>query len=894
MSQSNSPTPAPRILVIEDSPTQAEKLQYILEGQGYRVELAQNGQQGLASIAADPPALVISDIVMPEMDGYEVCQRLRAQASTRDLPVILLTGLSNQQDVVDGLACGADGFITKPYSAEYLLAHIRRTLADRATAPAERDQVELPLPGSGRMITANPQRMVSLLLSTYEAAVYRNEELTRTQDKLTALNENLETLVAERTAALSADILERKRVERALRDLEGVLEKGSLQAAIFNSAYFSSIATDEKGVIQIFNAGAQRMLGYSADEVVNKVTPADLSDPLEVRTRAQALSRELGTAIEPGFEALAFKASRGIEDIYELTYIRADGSRFPAVVSVTGLRDAQNVIIGYLLIGTDNTARKAVEAEQKRLDQRLRDQQFYMRSLIDANVDALMMTDPAGIITDLNHQVEVLTGCTRAELIGTPFKDSFTDPRRAEAGIELVLSEKKITDYELTAKARGGCETVVSVNATTFYDRDRRLQGVFAAARDVTERNRLDSLLKEQNVELDTARALAEKANLAKSEFLSSMSHELRSPLNAILGFAQLLESEVPPPSAPQALSISQILKAGWHLLTLINEILDLAKVESGLVPLSEEPVGLNEVLLECHAMIEPQARQRELTLLLPAPDRSPFVRADRTRVKQILINLLSNAIKYNRRQGTVAVTFSEPTPGRIRVGIRDTGQGLAPEQLAQLFQAFNRLGQEAGGKEGTGIGLVVAKRLVELMGGAIGVESTVGVGSVFWFELNAVAGPAPAPEAPVPAPTPDPAAPPGSRNQTLLYIEDNPANLKLVEEIIARRSDLRLLTALDGNTGIERARAARPDVILLDINLPDINGFQVLSILRSEAATAAIPVLAISANAMAADIERGLRAGFLGYITKPIKVTSFIEVLDAALDRAARQGRST
>ncbi len=344
---------------------------------------------------------------------------------------------------------------------------------------------------------------------------------------------------------------------------KGALVTGALQTAIFNSANFSSIATDEKGIIQTFNVGAERMLGYTATEVVDKITPADISDPQEVIVRARVLSLELATPIKPGFEALVFKASRGIEDIYELTYIRKDGSRFPAVVSVTALRDAQGAIIGYLLIGTDNTARKEIEAEQKQLAQRLRDHQFYTRSLFESNIDALMTTDPSGIITDVNKQMESLTGCTRDELIGAPFKNYFTDPERAEAGIKLVLSEKKVTNYELTARARDGKETVGSYNATTLYDRDRKLQGVFAAARDVTERKRLDQVLQEKNVELESAKYVAEKANLAKSDFLSSMSHELRSPLNAILGFAQLMESDSPPPTPGQKESIVQILQAG-------------------------------------------------------------------------------------------------------------------------------------------------------------------------------------------------------------------------------------------------------------------------------------------------------------------------------------------
>src|SRR5689334_8404463 len=419
----------------------------------------------------------------------------------------------------------------------------------------------------------------------------------------------------------------------AVLDAITELQTGALQNAIFTSANFSSIATDAKGVIQIFNVGAERMLGYNAAEVMNKITPADISDPQEVIARAEALSAELGTPITPGFEALVFKASRGIEDIYELTYIRKDGSRFPAIVSVTALRDVEGGIIGYLLIGTDNTARKQVEAEQKKLDQRLRDQHFYTRSLIESNIDALMTTDPSGIITDVNKQMEALTGCTRDELIGAPFKSYFTDPERAEAGIKLVLREKKVTDYELTACARDGKKTVVSYNATTFYDRDRTLQGVFAAARDVTERKRFERALQDTNVELESARLAAEKANLAKSDFLSSMSHELRSPLNAILGFAQLMESTSPLPTPDQTESIGQILQAGWHLLKLINEILDLAVIESGKVSLSQESVSLAEVMSECWAMLEPQARLRGIRVTFPRFPTPMFIRADRTRL---------------------------------------------------------------------------------------------------------------------------------------------------------------------------------------------------------------------------------------------------------------------
>jgi len=694
-------------------------------------------------------------------------------------------------------------------------------------------------------------------------------------------------------ASEAADIVTADGVTEVRREA-ALLKTGALQNAILSSANFSSIATDEKGVIQLFNVGAERMLGYAAIEVVDKITPADISDPQEVIARAKALSVELATPITPGFEALVFKASRGIEDIYELTYIRKDGSRFPAVVSVTALRDDAGGIIGYLLIGTDNTARKQVEAEQKLLDQRLRDQQFYTRSLIESNIDALMTTDPAGIITDVNKQMEALTACTRDELIGAPFKNYFTDPERAEAGIKLVLSGSKVTDYELTARARDGKETVVSYNATTFHDRDRKLQGVFAAARDVTERKRFEQKQQENNVELERAKAAAEKANLAKSDFLSSMSHELRSPLNAILGFAQLISSDSPPPTLSQAASIDQILHAGWYLLELINEILDLAQIESGKLALSREPTSLADVMLECQAMIEPQGQKRGIKMTFPQSGFPYYVDADRTRLKQVLINLLSNAIKYNQVNGTVVVDYTFlPLEGsaarRIRVNVRDTGAGLAPDMLRQLFQPFNRLGQERSTEEGTGIGLVMSKRLVELMGGLIGVDSIVGVGSVFWFELNATTEPQLEEDLDEPMAKAQARIQSGARLRTLLYVEDNPANMKLVEQLIGRRPDMRLLTARDGNIGIQLARTNQPEVILMDINLPGISGIEALKLLREDPATAHIPVIALSANAMPRDIEKGLQAGFFRYLTKPIKVSEFMETLEVSLEFAAQ-----
>ena len=526
-----------------------------------------------------------------------------------------------------------------------------------------------------------------------------------------------------------------------VRRHEALLKTGALQNAILNSANFSSIATDDKGVIQLFNVGAERMLGYAAADVLNKITPADISDPQELVVRADTLSAELGTPIAPGFDALVFKASRGIEDIYELTYIRQDGSRFPAIVSVTALRNDHGGVIGYLLIGTDNTARKRVEAEQQKLDQRLRDQHFYTRSLIESNIDALMTTDAAGIITDVNRQMEALTGCTRDELIGAPFKNYFTDPERAAAGIKRVLREKKITNYELTARARDGKMTVVSYNATTFYDRDRTLQGVFAAARDITERRHIEQMLQEKNVELESAKSVAEQTverleemEQLKKGFLSTVSHELRTPLTSIRGSLGLLASGAAGPLPDHVVEVVALAERNAiRLMALIEDILDLERLETGKIELQMTRVPIASILRRA---MESLAAFGAHGVTVDAPNVSSSIDVDADRIVQVLVNLLSNAVKFSPPGGvvTIAVTVDgQWTEFRVI----DHGRGVPAVHRRAIFERFRQVDpSDAREKGGAGLGLAICKSIVEQHGGSIGVESEEGAGSAFWFRL--------------------------------------------------------------------------------------------------------------------------------------------------------------
>jgi len=679
----------------------------------------------------------------------------------------------------------------------------------------------------------------------------------------------------DRDAAVLDAVAEAEAVTE-VRRVEAALKTGALQKAILNSANFSSIATDEKGVIQLFNVGAERMLGYAAAEVVNRITPADISDPREVIARAQALSTELATPITPGFEALVFKASRGIEDIYELTYIRKDGSRFPAIVSVTALRDAQETIIGYLLIGTDNSARK-------RIEEQLRWTEESFRLMVESVTDyAIVMLDPEGCVVSWNAGAQRIIGYSAEEIVNKHlsrfYLDADVESGKPQRDLDVATAEGRC-QAEGWRTRKDGSRFWANVVTTAIRDQAGTLRGFAKLTRDLTERRQVEA-------DLTNAKAAAETANLAKSDFLSGMSHELRTPLNAILGFGQLMESDSPPPSPAQKASIEQILHAGWYLLDLINEILDLALIESGKLSLSPEPMSLRDVMLECKTMIEPQATKRGIHMTFPEFDGPYFIDADRTRVKQILINLFSNAIKYNKEDGTVVVGCTASTRDRVRVTVTDSGAGLPPDKLVQLFQPFNRLGQQAN-IEGTGIGLVVTKRLVELMGGAIGVKSTAGTGSVFWFELVSTAAPGLPDEVEAPKSV-EPGSPGDELLRTVLYVEDNPANLQLVEQLIARRPGMRLLAAADADTGVEIARMRQPDVILMDINLPGISGIEALAILRRDPTTASIPVVALSANAIPRDIEKGLEAGFCRYLTKPIKVHEFMDALDEALALAA------
>src|SRR5450830_1218953 len=548
---------------------------------------------------------------------------------------------------------------------------------------------------------------------------------------VTALRDDKDAIIGY--LLIGTDNTARKRAEEAL------LKAGALQNAIFNSANFSSIATDAHGVIQIFNVGAERMLGYEASTVINKITPAGISDAQELLARAETLSLEFDTLITPGFEALVFKASRGIEDIYELTYIRKDGSRFPAVVSVTALRDAQGVIIGYLLIGTDNTARKQAE-------EALLQAGALQSAIFNSAVFASVATDAKGVIQIFNVGAERMLGYTALEVMNKITPADISDPQEViarakalsaelrtqiEPGFEALVfkAARGIEDiYELTYIRKDGSRFPAVVSVTALRDAQNAIIGYLLIGTDNTARK--------QAIEL-------EYANRMKSEFLANMSHELRTPLNGIIGFTEFLIDEKPGPLRPkQKEYLGDVLNSARHLLQLINDVLDLAKVEAGKMELYPETFPVRKAVEEVTAVIKSIAQKKHIAVGIEVSDGLDAVTLDQHKFKQVLYNLLSNAVKFTDDGGQVDIHARRLDPHRLEVQVRDTGIGIKAEDINRLFIEFEQLDSGTARRfEGTGLGLALTKKIVEFQGGRIGVQSESSKGSVFTVDLPMMVG---------------------------------------------------------------------------------------------------------------------------------------------------------
>ena len=825
-----------RILVVEDSATQAEALRSLLEEHEYEPVVARSAEAALELVESGDFDVLLSDVVMPGISGYELCRRLKQHPRWRELPVILLTSLADPMDIVQGLECGADNYITKPYDAEHLLARLRHVLDNRRLRRTSKTSVGVTVRFLGRdlSITSEKEQILDLFISSVEDVVRANVALQESQRALAEAHAQLEEYAREKT-----------------REARSSTER---YRALLQNAGDAVLVLNAQGRILEANRRAADLFDRPAEELVNH--------PLV------SLAPEEGRAeLSAGLDRLSTERQ---VDLGELRFVDPDGNDIWSELTASVTTIDEELV---LLIARDVTVRKE-------MDQRLYATNQRLQALVEASPLPILTVDREANVRLWNAAAERTFGWRAEEAIGR--RAPFVPPDQMEESLsryQRVLRGESVAGDEVSRVRKDGTPIELAIYVAPLRVSGGEVDGAICILADITERKRAEAAQRE--------REKAERANLAKSEFLSRMSHELRTPLNAILGFAQLMELDQI--GGEHEESVQQILRAGRHLLDLINEVLDLSRIEAGKLSLSLEPVAVDDAVREVLAMMRPVAAQSGIALLEPVgPASLVYVLADTQRLKQVILNFLSNGIKYNRAGGSVGVELSDAGGDWCRIAVRDTGPGIPADKVNRLYVPFDRLDVTDTGSPGTGLGLVLTKGLVEAMGGRIGLESTVGEGSTFWIELPRAEAPRLPDEYAHGAAEATEAAAPAAleKRRTVLYIEDNAPNLRLVERILAGRPNVRLLTAMQGSLGLELAREHHPDLILLDLNLPDLDAEEILLHLRGHDALRETPVVVVSADAMQGQVDRFLRMGVEEYLTKPLDVKRFLQVVDETLAR--------
>ena len=867
------------ILIVEDSPTQAQFLLHLLTQRRYRVTVAQNGVEALERIGEQAPSLVISDIIMPEMGGYELCKRIKADEKTSVIPVILLTSLTDAEDVLAGLDCGADSYVTKPYDEEYLLTLIPRVIADSTSRDRERQYVSIEglFLGKKRVITADSHQMLTLLISSYEAAVIRNKELSKTQNELSAINDHLEDLVAERTTELSVEIAERKQVQESLRESQALL-----------SSFFES-----PGAMRfIYEMDNEDIITITTNKTILQYADIDLAHPPPSASAVMS-AEEFNQTITAAKECLA----TGIPFAYETRGRPSHGG---------GWLLTHVSFLGYGPSGRPRFSSVTNDiSDRKRAEEALRESEERYRRITESLSDyfySVSVQDGRVVETTHNPACAIVTGYTAEEFERDPDLWIEMVPEQERDNVvkhgQDILSGKSLEAIEHHILRKDGELRWVSDTPIPKYDSSGKLVSYDGVIKDITERKQAEEKLATLNIELEQrvvertsqlrtaneellrAKTAAEHANSAKSDFLATMSHEIRTPMNAVIGFSALaLKTDLPP---RQKDYLVKIHSAGISLLATINDILDFSKIEAGRLAMERIDFSLDQVIDAVVAITGQSASAKGLELILNVPPDIPMdLTGDPHRLHQILVNLVGNAVKFTPKgevELRLALVESTAEKAKLKFTVRDTGIGMTKEEIAKLFQPFSQVDSSMSRKYGgTGLGLSIVRRLVEMMSGQIWMDSEPGKGSNFaftaWFDLGS------------PVERRREALPPNLVGMRVLVADDNPAAREAMRDIL-QSLRFRVSVACTGEEAVDSVMRGEPEdpfgLVLMDYRMPGIDGIEAVRRITKESIVQDVPALIVLGTPGECEGERAkaIEAGAVGFLVKPVTGSTLFDAV--------------